>query len=75
MDLADALFREAKKKAAEEGRPLRRVVEDALRVYLDRPSAREVPYKLEFPVVQGRILPGVDLSDRDALYDLMEGRR
>jgi len=27
------------------------------------------------PVVKGRMRPGVNLDDRDQLYDLMEGRR
>ena len=35
----------------------------------DRPSAAFV-----WPVVKGRLQPGVRLDDRDALFDLMDGR-
>jgi hypothetical protein len=73
MDLNDALLRQAKRRAADEGRALRQVVETALRLYLgkrDRPPG----YKLRWRTESGRLLPGVRLDDRDALFDLMDGR-
>ncbi len=74
IDISDELFRQAKKKAAEEGIPLRDVVDGALRGYLSRRS-RQAGYRLRWRAARGRILPGVNLDDRDALFDLMDGRK
>ena len=74
MDLGDELLRAAKKRAADEGVPLRDVVEDALRRYLAGPSKRR-GYRLRWGTEQGRLQAGVNLDDRDALFDLMDGRR
>jgi hypothetical protein len=74
MDIADELLRRAKRKAADEQVPLREVVEAALRSYLSgkRPTGE---YKLRWRVERGALQPGVNLDDRDALFDLMDGRR
>ena len=45
---------------------------DLLRQGLASPIARE--YRLELLTWKGRLQPGVDLFDRDALFDLMEER-
>ena len=74
MDIADELFRKAKKRAADEGIPLRAVVEAALRGYLSG-QPRRTGYRLRWRTEKGRIQPGVRLDDRDALFDLMDGRR
>ena len=74
LDLTDDLFRRAKKKAADEGVALREVVEAALRSYLiGRP--RRSTYKLRWRTESGRPQPGIDLDDRDALFDQMGGRK
>ena len=73
MDISDELFRQAKKRAADEGIPLRDVVEAALQSYLSRRTKR-AGYKLRWRTDRGRLLPGVNLDDRDALFDLMDGR-
>ena len=74
IDINDVLFRAAKRKAAERGTSLREVVEAALRQHLGRtkPSAG---YALRWQPESGRLQPGVDLANRDALFDLMDGRR
>jgi hypothetical protein len=73
IEISNELLRQAKKRAADEGAPLRKVVEEALRVYLGkRPKSKG--YGLKWRTEKGRILPGVRLDDRDALFDLMEGR-
>ena len=74
LDLSDALFVQAKKKAAEEGVPLRQVVEAALRSYLSRGQKRGT-YRLRWRTERGRLLPGIDLDDRNSLFDVMEGRK
>ena len=73
LNLDDALMLAVKSKAAETGRTMTAVVEEALREFLRRPEATE-PYRLEWRPVSGRALPGVDVNDRDALYERMEGR-
>jgi hypothetical protein len=73
LNLDEGLLREAKKRAAERGTTLTRVVEDALRESLEDDGASE-PYTFTFPTFDGGGPPLVDVADRDALYDLMERR-
>jgi len=68
----DGLFRQIKKKAAEQGRTLQAVVNDLLRRALVQ-TARG-PYRLNLKGWQANEQPGVDLLDRDKLFDLMDGR-
>ena len=74
MDLSDELLRKAKRRAADEGIPLRDVVETALRHYLLARPGRGT-YRLSWRAEKGRLQAGVNLDDRDALFDLMDGRR
>jgi Arc/MetJ family transcription regulator len=74
IEISDDLFRRAKTRAADEGTTLREVVELALRAYLSRQMKRS-GYELQWRSERGRILPGVNLDDRDALFDLMDGRK
>jgi hypothetical protein len=74
LDLDDAVMREAKKRAAEEQGSLTSLIERALRAYL-RPARRPArPFRLKLLTRRGRRVPGVDLDDRDALYERMDGR-
>lgn len=73
LDISDELFRQLKRKAADEGATIRQVVESALRVYLGKQSKRK-GYRLTWKTERGRLLPGVRLDDRDALFDLMDRR-
>ena len=73
IDINDELLLRAKKRAAEERAPLRLVVENALRGYLARRPQR-AGYRLQWRTECGRMLPGVRLDDREALFDLMDGR-
>jgi hypothetical protein len=72
VDLNDTLLRLAKKRAAEEGIPLREFMEAALRLYLSPQPRRK--YRLVWRTDKGRLMPGVNLDDRNALFDLMDGR-
>src|SRR5215510_150051 len=74
IEISDELCRQLKRKAADEGVTIRQVVESALRVYLGTQTRRK-GYELKWKTERGRILPGVRLDDRDALFDLMDGRR
>lgn len=73
FDIPDELLRQAKRRAADEGAPLKRIAEEALRQFLRGPASRS-RYKLRWRTQSGRILPGVRLEDREALFDLMDGR-
>jgi hypothetical protein len=67
----DDLLREIKVVAAQSGRTLTEVIEDAVREAFARRS--QATPRVELPVVPGgRLLPGVDLDDSAALLDLME---
>jgi Arc/MetJ family transcription regulator len=74
IDLNDELLREAKRRAVQEGQTLRELVEAALRRHLGRGGRRQA-YRLRWGTERGRLQPGVTLDDRDALFDLLDGRR
>ncbi len=74
LTIEDDVMKRARKKAAEEGRPLKDVINDALRFGLEAERASRTPYRFKLRTVEGKTLPGVDLTDRDKLFDLMEGR-
>lgn len=73
MRLDERLLVEAKKHAAETGRTLTALLEDALRETLARRSARVRRKRVRLKVVKGDgVLPGVDLDDSAALLEQME---
>lgn len=72
LDLNDDLMREAKARAAQEGRTLTSLIEDGLRLVL-RGHRRGQGYDFKFRTVRGERPPAVDVADRDRLYDVMEG--
>jgi Bacterial antitoxin of type II TA system, VapB len=75
LDVEDRLLRDAKRRAVEDGRTLTAVIEAALRQYLAPAERPRTAFRLRLLTKKGRQFPGVDLSDRDSLYDRMEGRR
>ena len=69
----DRLFVEVKKLAAETGRTLTAVIEDALRETLGRRRKTAQADLVQLPTFRGTGLqPGVDLDDTAALLDLMD---
>jgi hypothetical protein len=73
--LDDPLLAEAKKYAADCGKTLTAVIEDALRETLARRKHPVKRRKVRLPTFPGgRLRPGVDLDDTSALLDLMESR-
>jgi hypothetical protein len=73
LDIDDRLLVAAKKRAAEGKTSLTKVIEEALRGYLSPPRTRRA-FKLELVIKKGKLRAGIDVADRDALYDRMEGR-
>jgi hypothetical protein len=71
--LDDQLFAELKKTAAEEGRPLAAVIEDALRESLGRRRAHADRARVSLPTFRGDgLMPGVDLDSNAVLLELMD---
>lgn len=75
LNIDDGVMRDLKRRAAETGRSLTSLVEEAIRSLLDRQTQPEPDYRLRWMIVEGGARPGINLSDRDALIDLMDGRR
>lgn len=68
----DQILRQLKKKAAEEGRTLQEVTNELLRRALAETPKRR--FKLKLRGWKADQQPGVDICDRDKLFDLMDGR-
>jgi len=74
--LDDDLLRKTRALAAETGRTLTAVIEDALREALVRQRARRARPRVALPTFKGQGLqPGVDLDDSAGLLDIMNGGR
>ncbi len=75
IQIDDQLLKEAKKLAAETGRTLTAVIEEALRMALARTRDTRTRRKVRLTTCGGKGLqPGVDLDDSAALLDLMESQ-
>ncbi|MGH9453963.1 MAG: type II toxin-antitoxin system VapB family antitoxin [Terriglobia bacterium] len=72
LTIDDQILLELKKRAAEEGRTVQAVTNDLLRRSLA--NNPQQPYQLRLQGWKAAELPGVDLLDRVALFDLMDGR-
>ncbi len=70
IDLPDELFVAAKKRAAEERRPMRDLVARGLRAQLQRPArSRRTPKAIRWVTVKGGLPAGVDIADREAMHE------
>jgi len=75
INLDDDLHRRAKAFAARTGTSLTALVEEALRLRLARPTARQKG-RVSLPTFRGDGLqPGVTLDDMDTVYDRLDGIR
>ena len=74
VDLPDPLFVAAKKRAAEERRPLRDLIADGLRARLKGSKPRPAR-TIEWVTVRGGLPEGLDVSDREAMHAWFRGRR
>jgi hypothetical protein len=72
LDLPDELLIEAKKRAAEERRPLRALVEEGLRLLLRKPEGRQRKRQVRLVTVKGGLAPDLDISSREAMYEWLE---
>ncbi len=72
LAIDDDILRMLKRRALDEGRTVQDVTNDLLRAALSARPSRS--YKLELAGWKAELRPGVDLTDRDKLLDLMGGR-
>ena len=72
LNLNDEVLRRCKRSAARDGITLTRFIEDALRAKLV-PKAKP-QFRLRLLTVHGNRAPNVDVTDRDALYDVIDRR-
>ena len=72
LNLNDQVLRRAKGQAAQDGVTLTKFVEDALREKMMAAHRRRPAFKLKPRTVRGHRPPSVDISDREALYDVLD---
>jgi len=72
LNLDDQVLMNAKKRASQDGVTLTRFVEDALKAKLLPAYRRGLKFKLKPTVVEGTRSPNVDISNRDALYNVID---
>lgn len=75
LDLDDGLLSAARRRAAQQGTTLTAFVESALAAALAPRPRRAERYRLRWKTHRGRLLPGIDIADRNSLFEAMEGRR
>jgi plasmid stability protein len=72
LKIDESVLRRLKQRAAREGRSLQDLANQPLRRGLA--THERAPYTLELTGWDAAEQPGVDLLDRDALFDLLDGR-
>lgn len=74
MNIQDSLLREAKGLAAQSGRPLGAIVDDALRVLISRMAeTRRAALDFRLPTARGGGLqPGVDLDNKELIAEILD---
>jgi len=75
LNIDDELMKRVKEKAARSGKTMTEIVEEALMREVAGVAEKPAQFKLHWVTAEGPPAPGVDLSDRDSLYDSMERRR
>jgi hypothetical protein len=75
--LDDRLLEQAKREATGRGATLTSLIEQGLRLVIGKKTPLPKRERVTLPVsrAHGGLLPGVDLNDSAALYDIMENRR
>lgn len=72
LDLPDELLIEAKKRAAEQRRPLRALVEEGLRMALRKPEVQPRKKQVRLITVKGGLPRDLDLSNREAMHNWLD---
>jgi len=72
LDLPDELLIEAKKRAAEQRRPLRALMEEGLRLVLRKPGLQTRRKQVHLITVKGGLPRTLDLSNREAMHNWLD---
>lgn len=75
VELSDELFVSAKKAAAERRTTLRALIERGLRRELAEPKIAGPKRRIQWVTVNGGLPPGLDVADRERLYDWLRDQR
>jgi len=73
MALAPEVLAALKRRAVDQGKTVQDVANDLLRQGLAARQARP-NYRLKLRGWNAELLPGIDIADRESLFDAMEGR-
>lgn len=75
LDLNDVLIGNAKILAVQQRTTLTRIVEEGLRLRLDKPTSGKPQAPFRFPVMKGKggLAPGIDPCSNSSLLDAAEG--
>jgi len=75
LHLNDDLARAVEEQARRSGKTFSEMIEGTLReVFLEKKPANANSYRLRWVTVKGEAPPEVDISDRNALFETLEGR-
>jgi Ribbon-helix-helix protein, copG family len=74
LNIDDTVMNRLRREAASQGKTMSELVEAALRLLFQAGGRRSKPKLRPLPTWNGG-KPRVDIADRNALYDFMEGRR
>jgi len=72
LNLDDDLMCAVEQRANETGLTIPAMIEAALREMLAQESKRDHSYRIRWVTMSGGVQPGIDLADRDALFERME---
>jgi len=75
LELPDELLIEAKKRAAEQRRHLRALVEEGLRLVLRKPDEKPRKKQVRLITVKGGLPRDLDLSSREAMHEWLDKNR
>ncbi len=73
LTIDDDLIQRLKEIAAQRGQTMGNIVNDLLRHAITHPAARR-SFKLQLNGWKAEMQPGVDILDRDKLFELMDDR-
>ena len=69
VEIPNDLLREWKKKAVEQGKTLKSMWESLLREGLHSPQPERSRRKIRWVTAKGGLPPGLDVSNRERMYD------
>jgi hypothetical protein len=75
LNIDSEIMARVRERAAATGKTITEIVERALRAEVAGQTPVRGEFTLRWNPVRGRALPGVDLSDRDSLYEAMDGEK